>query len=91
MGVSRQALKCHTAWAFAVAFSLDGKILASGLSESIVRLWDVATGVPWRTLSHKGWIDTVAFSLGSKMVASASRSGTVRLWHAASDAALQRL
>lgn len=84
MGVSRQALKCHTAWA-------DGKILASGLSESIVRLWDVATGMPWRTLSHKGWIDTVAFSLDSKMVASASKRGTVRLWHAASDTALQRL
>jgi WD40 repeat protein len=55
-----------------VAFSLDGKILALGLSKSIVRLWDVATGVPWRTLSHKGRIDAVAFSLDSKMVAPAS-------------------
>jgi WD40 repeat protein len=36
-------LKGHEEWGFSVAFSLDGKRLATGNSDGTVKLWDAAT------------------------------------------------
>jgi WD40 repeat protein len=43
-------LKGHTEWVSALAFSSDGKTLASGSRDKTVRLWDVATGKELHTL-----------------------------------------
>jgi hypothetical protein len=40
----------HTEAVLAVAFSPDGKALASGSGDTTVRLWDLATQTPHRTL-----------------------------------------
>jgi WD40 repeat protein len=54
----------------AVAFSPDGKTLASGGEDSLVRLWDVGTGKLQHTLKgRRGWVDAVAFSPDGKLVA----------------------
>jgi WD40 repeat protein len=65
-----------------VCFSPDGKQLASGRTDTTVRLWDVETGACVRTLEggHGRPVISVCFSPDGRMVASGSDDNTVRLW-----------
>src|SRR5262249_19575491 len=78
----RSALQGHTDMVQCVAFSPDGKILASGSRDRTIKLWDVASGKNTATLTgHKrgGW--WLAFSRDGKVLASAGhRDQTVKLW-----------
>ncbi len=61
----RDTLKGHTAAVFSVAFSPDGKTLASGSEDTTIKLWDVATAKEQATLQgHMGWVYVRGFQSG---------------------------
>jgi WD40 repeat protein len=73
----------HGGDVLAVAFSPDGKVLASGGADAAIHLWDVATGKELRRLAGpRGAVTHVLFSPDGKMLISARQGPTeaVELW-----------
>jgi len=65
-------LEGHTGGIMAVAFSPDGKTLASGSVDKSIKLWDVDTGENLATLQGADWpISSIAYSPDGKTIASA--------------------
>jgi WD40 repeat protein len=68
----------------ALAFSPDGKRLATASCDNMTRVWDVATGKALHVLEgHKGFVNAVRFLPDGKLIATGGEDGTIRLWEAA--------
>ena len=84
--LQRQALIGHDDWVMAIAFSPDGKTLASVSYDNILRLWTIdpmtAKGTPKQKLiGYNGHVHAIAFSPPDGIIlASTSRDKVVRLW-----------
>src|SRR5262249_27874007 len=80
-GAERFNLEGHKSVVTGVAFSPDGKTLASCGRDGLVKLWDPMAGKERATLAgHKAMVRHLAFRKDGKMLATASFDGTIRLW-----------
>lgn len=75
-----------------IAFSPDGKLLASGSADNTIKLWDRMTKREVRTLTgHTGGVKAVAFTPDGQTLASGSIDGNIKLWDAATGRELRIL
>src|SRR5256885_43230 len=86
----------HSGIVTSVAFSADGKTLASGSTEDNIQLWDVSNGRELRTLRGRDdapidSVNSVAFSPDGKTLASGSWYGMIELWDVTSGKELRSL
>src|SRR5262245_1175769 len=82
----------HHSGVLAVAFSPDGKHLATGAADGKLRLWDLASGRELASFSgHSKLIRSIAFSPDGSRIASASEDHTVRMWDIATGQGLLTL
>jgi WD40 repeat protein/predicted ATPase/transcriptional regulator with XRE-family HTH domain len=74
----------HPAPLWSLAWTKDGRLLASGDVTGTIHLWELRPGAPAslvRTLAgHTHWVMSLAFAPADDQLASASFDGTVRLW-----------
>jgi len=74
-----------------VAFSPDGKWLATGSADKTARVIEAATGREVYHLAHQGWVAEVAFSPDGKWLATGSSDKTARVMEAATGTEVYRL
>ncbi|MBY0524155.1 MAG: protein kinase [Gemmataceae bacterium] len=79
----------HDKPVLAVAFSRDGRLAITGGEDRTARVWDLATGLPYRpqaqdqplVIQHENFVMGAAFSVDGQMVATASSDRTARIWN----------
>jgi WD40 repeat protein len=92
MAGARCTLSTHKDAVHCVAWSPDGKLLATCGYDRHIKLWDVISGKEVRTLrDHSDAVYGVAFHPGGALLASAAADRTVKVWDVATGRRLYTL
>ncbi len=87
-GESLETWRGHSNFVSALAISPDGKTLASASWDETVKLWDLNTGRPVKTLREcPGHLNSVSFSMDGRLLAAGS-DAVVTVWDLAADKVL---
>lgn len=86
----------HSCLVRSVAFSCDGKTLASGSRDNTIKLWQTSNGKLIHTLGgwfsgHSNWVLSVAFSPDGQTLASGSGDMTINLWQTSNGKLIRTL
>lgn len=66
---------------YSAIFSTDGKLIAGGLADSTIRIWDETSGEVLNTLrGHTSTVYSVSFNPDANRIASISFDGTLKVW-----------
>ncbi|MCI0639578.1 MAG: protein kinase [Gemmataceae bacterium] len=80
-GQAHFRVKAHTSWTSSLAFSPDGRILATGSNDRTIHLLDAATGQVLKTLEgHTDAIMGLAFSSDGHRLFSGSLDRSITIW-----------
>jgi WD40 repeat protein/tetratricopeptide (TPR) repeat protein len=91
-GEELYTLTNHTGGVRTVVFSPDGRYLASGGGDLLIKVWNVADGDELYTLrGHTKGIENLAFSPDNMFLASSSIDSTIKIWNVTNGEELQTL
>jgi WD40 repeat protein len=92
-GTEVKTLRGHTAPTNNVAYSYDGKTIASASDDSTVRIWstDLKKDAPLMVLrGHRAPVLTVLYSFDNNLLASSDANGEVIIWDANNGGILRK-
>ncbi len=82
----------HGSWVRSVAISMDGRLLASGGADNMVKLWSVPDGALLKTFAgHSDILVSVAISADGRLLASCGWDKTIKLWSLPNGSLLKTL
>ncbi|MFH1111180.1 MAG: adenylate/guanylate cyclase domain-containing protein [Planctomycetota bacterium] len=86
-----RTLRGHTDWIGRIAWSPDGRLIASPSMDMSIRLWDAENGKETRRFEgHQHGVNSVVFSPDGARLASGSYDNTVCLWDVGTGEELRR-